>query len=232
MSALHPTVLIINAEPQVRRYLQSAMTAAGYRTASIDTAAMSLDILGPRPPHAMVLDLDVSDPGAKELLAGARRTFQGPIIVVSSSTREIERIDALDLGADAFFAKPFSAGELLARLRVAFRQRIESKGGKPVVKALDVVIDLINRTVSLQEQAIPLTAPQYQILARLAEGCGGVLTHQDLVAGEDTDGGARSPQNVRFLVRQLRQKLERDPYNPRVIKTDRGVGYRLIISPQ
>ena len=183
-----------------------------------------------RAPNAVVLDLDVGDMDGKAQLAQARSALKGPVLVVSSSEREIERIDALDLGADAVFAKPFSALELLARLRVAFRQRILGTGRKPVVEAKDVTIDLVNRTVRLKENMVELTTQQYWVLARLAQCGGGVLTHLDLIAGDDTDAGARSLQNIRFLIRQLREKLEHDPEKPKIIKTDPRIGYRLAVS--
>ncbi len=183
-----------------------------------------------RPPDAVVLDLVIGNMDGKALLAEARGSFEGPILVVSSGGREIEQIDALDLGADAFFVKPFSAREVLARLRVAFRQRIVGKGGRPVVEAADVTVDLINRTVRWKGRIVDLTAQQYWVLARLAESGGGVLTHHDLIKGDGADGGARSLQNTRFLIRQLREKLEHEPEKPKLIKTDHRVGYRLVIS--
>ena len=230
MSALHPEILIVDADPQVRRYLQSAMARAGYRPFSIDKGAFGLEIVTARPPDAMVLDLDLADADGKDLLRQARIGFQGPILVVSAGGRKIEEIDALDLGADAVFAKPFSAEELLARLRVAFRQRIVGAGGKPVVEAVDLTIDRVHRTVRLKDRQVPLSEQQYSVLIRLAEGGGAVLTHQDLVADKRADAASRSLHSIRLLIRQLREKLEQDPKHPRIIQTEHGVGYRLVVA--
>jgi two-component system KDP operon response regulator KdpE len=229
VSALHPEILIVDADPQVRRYLQSAMASAGYRPCSIDNAASVLDIVKAHPPDAMVLDLHLTGADAKTLLKQARKTFQGPILVVSAGGRKIEQIDALDLGADAVFIKPFSAEELLARLRVAFRQRIVCAGGKPIVEAADLTIDRVKRVVRLKDRLVSLSEQQYSVLIRLAEGGGAVLTHQDLLGERQAQKASRSLQSVRLLIRQLREKLEEDPKRPRIIQTQHGLGYRLVV---
>jgi two-component system KDP operon response regulator KdpE len=173
------------------------------------------------------MDLNIADMDGRALLAALRDSFFGPVVVLSKVKRQIETIDALDLGADDFVTKPFGAGELLARLRAVFRRRIVSAGRKPIVVAQELKVDLVCRTVTRDGVPVILSEQQYWVLARLAEACGGVLTHWDFLVGSQTDAGVKSLQNMRFLIRNLREKLECDPRCPNIIKTQHTLGYRL-----
>lgn len=227
MSALHPKVLVIDGDPQMYRYLHSAMTSVGYGADSSTSGTRGLERVVAHPPDAVVLDLDIADMDGKALLREMRANFYGPILALSTLNRQIETIDALDLGADDFVVKPFGAGELLARLRALFRRRILSSGGKPIVKAQGLSVDLVRRIVMLHGSPVTLSEQQYWVLARLAESGGGVLTHWDLLVGNQTDAGVKSLQNMRVLIRTLREKVESNPRSPQIIQTQHTIGYRL-----
>ena len=141
---------------------------------------------------------------------------------------EIEKIDALDLGADDYVEKPFGVGELLARLRVAARNRLSSVGAAPIVEAGALRIDLIQRLVTREGEGVKLSPREYELLARLVEGRGRVLTHQQLLTAVWGPAHAADVQYLRVFVGHLRQKLEPDPSSPRHIVTESGVGYRFI----
>jgi len=173
-----------------------------------------------------VLDLGLPDMDGKAALQKARAFYSGPILILSARDREIEKIEALDLGADDYVEKPFSVGELLARLRVALRHKVVKAGGEPKVKAGDFEIDLVLRLVSRKGEAVRLSPKEYDLLVRLAEGGGRVLTHKQLLTAVWGPAHEHDVQYLRVFVGQLRQKLERDPSTPVIITTEPGVGYR------
>jgi len=229
VSALHPKVLVIEGDPQLHRYLHSAITSAGYGADILSSATLGFERVVSHPPDAILLDLDMANRDGKAVLMEMRANFYGPILALSTLNRQIETIDALDLGADDFVVKPFGVGELLARLRALFRRRILSAGGRPIVRAQGLELDLVRRTVALNGAPILLSVQQYGVLARLAEAGGGVLTHWDFLVGSQTDAGVKSLQNMRFLIRRLREKLEGNPKAPEIIQTQHSIGYRLNI---
>ena len=227
MSALHPTILIIDDDPQIYRYLRPAMTEAGYSAVNNPSGLSGLQAINTNPPDAVILDIDIRDMRGEDLLARARGSFQGPILVLSARSRDIEKINALDLGADDFVAKPFGVGELLARLRVAFRRRMLRGGLNPIVRARGLTVNLVTRIVALRGVSVSLTPQQYAILACLASAGGAAVTHSELAIRSDPEGGAKSRQDLRILIRQLRGKIEETPKMPLIITTERNVGYRL-----
>jgi two-component system KDP operon response regulator KdpE len=173
-----------------------------------------------------VLDLGLPDMDGKETLQKARAFYEGPILILSARDQETEKIDALDLGADDYVAKPFGIGELLARLRVALRHRLIREGAEPVIKAGDVEVDLVNRRVTRASEPVRLSPKEYDLLARLAEGGGKVLTHRQLLTAVWGPAHEHDVQYLRVFVGQIRQKLEADPAHPALIVTEPGVGYR------
>lgn len=221
-----PRILVIDDEPQIHRFLQPALEAAGYEPIRADTAADGLKEIARKAPDAVVLDLGLPDFDGKEALAKARAFYEGPIIVLSARDRETEKIDTLDLGADDYVEKPFGVGELLARLRVALRHTLRSKGTEPVVTAGDLTIDLVRRLVTRSGQAVRLSPKEYDLLAQLVEGGGKVVTHRQLLTAVWGPAHEEDVQYLRVVIAQLRQKAEPDPSSPALIVTEPGVGYR------
>jgi two-component system KDP operon response regulator KdpE len=228
LTASRPRILVVDDEPQIHRFLTPALEAAGYEPVRVENGTDALREIARRAPDAVVLDLGLPDMDGKELLAKARAFYAGPILILSARDREIEKIDALDLGADDYIEKPFGVGELLARLRVALRHRIQREGAEPVVRAGELEVDLVRRLVSRAGQAVRLSPKEYDLLAALIEGQGRVLTHRQLLTAVWGPAHAHDVQYLRVFVGQLRQKLEADPAQPRHIRTEPGVGYRFM----
>lgn len=227
MTAFRPRILVIDDEPQIHRFLGPALDAAGYEPIRADDAAAGLRELARKPPDAVVLDLGLPDMDGKEALAKARAFYDGPVIILSARDRETEKIDALDAGADDYVEKPFGVGELLARLRVALRHRLERQGAEATIVSGNVEIDLVNRRVSRDGAFVKLSPKEYDLLACLAGGNGRVLTHRQILTAVWGPAHEHDVQYLRVFVGQLRQKLEDDPASPKLIETEPGVGYRL-----
>jgi two-component system KDP operon response regulator KdpE len=227
MTAFRPRILVIDDEPQIHRFLGPALDAAGYEPIRADDATTGLREIARKPPDAVVLDLGLPDMDGKEALAKARAFYDGPVIILSARDRETEKIDALDAGADDYVEKPFGVGELLARLRVALRHRLERQGSEPALQVGDVEIDLVNRRISKAGAPVKLSPKEYDLLASLAGGNGRVLTHKQILTAVWGPAHEHDVQYLRVFVGQLRQKLEDDPAEPKLIETEPGVGYRL-----
>jgi two-component system KDP operon response regulator KdpE len=228
MSAHRPRILVIDDEPQIHRFLGPALEAAGYEPIRADTAAQGLAAIAGRAPDAVVLDLGLPDMDGKDVLIRARAFYAGPIVILSARDMETEKIDALDAGADDYVEKPFNVGEFLARLRVALRHRLNQQGSPAVIEAGDLRIDLIKRLVTRAGQSVRLSPREYDLLARLVEGGGRVLTHRQLLTAVWGPANADDVQYLRVFIGHLRQKLEADPSSPRHLTTESGVGYRFV----
>jgi two-component system KDP operon response regulator KdpE len=177
----------------------------------------------------VLLDLGLPDLDGQEVLKRAREFYQGPIVILSARDREIEKIEALDAGADDYVEKPFRVGELLARLRVVMRrQQRQQDEPPPVVHAGDLIIDLPRRLVTRAGEALRLSPKEYDLLAKLAEADGKVLTHKELLVSLWGPAHAHDTQYLRVFIGQLRQKIEADPAEPRLILTQPGIGYRFM----
>jgi two-component system KDP operon response regulator KdpE len=226
VSAYRPRILVVDDEPQIHRFLGPALEAAGYEPVRADTAAEGLRELARKAPDAVVLDLGLPDMDGREAMEKARAFYEGPIVILSARDRETEKIDALDAGADDYVEKPFGVGELLARIRVALRNRLKREGAQPVIEAGEVEIDLVKRLVRRAGEPVHLAPKEYEVLAQLAGGGGRVLTHRQLLAAVWGPAHVQDVQYLRVCVAQLRQKLERDPAAPSLILTESGVGYR------
>ena len=226
MSAHRPRILVIDDEPQIHRFLSPALDAAGYEPIRADTAAEGLREIARQAPDAVVLDLGLPDLDGKAAMAKARAFYAGPIVVLSARDRESEKIEALDQGADDYVEKPFGVGELLARLRVALRRRIAGEGVEAVVASGDLKIDLVRRLVTREGGPVRLSPREYELLAQLVRGNGKVITHRQLLTAIWGPSHAEDVQYLRVFVGQLRQKIEPDPTQPRLVLTEPGVGYR------
>ncbi len=228
MSAHTPRILVVDDEPQIHRFLAPALEAAGYEPLRADTAADGLAAIARRAPDAVVLDLGLPDMDGKDALVRARAFYNGPVLILSARDMETEKIDALDAGADDYVEKPFNVGEFLARLRVALRHHLSRRGAAPVVQAGDLKIDLVMRLVTRAGAPVRLSPREYDLLSRLVEGGGRVLTHRQLLTSVWGPANVEDVQYLRVFVGHLRQKLEPDPSAPRHIVTESGVGYRFL----
>ncbi len=228
MTAHRPRILVIDDEPQIHRFLGPALEAAGYEPIRADTAAQGLATIAAKPPDAVILDLGLPDMDGKDALIRARCFYTGPILILSARDMETEKIDSLDAGADDYVEKPFNVGEFLARLRVALRHRLNQQGTPPVVEAGDLRIDLVKRLVTRGGQPVRLSPREYDLLARLVEGGGRVLTHRQLLTAVWGPANVEDVQYLRVFIGHLRQKLEPDPASPRHLTTESGVGYRFV----
>jgi two-component system KDP operon response regulator KdpE len=228
MPAHKPRILIIDDEYQIHRFLGPALEANGFETISAYTGAEGLAALAMRPPEAVILDLGLPDRDGQSVLEEARRLYQGPILILSARERETEKIQALDRGADDYVEKPFGIGELLARLRVALRNRVIQAGAAPVVRAGDIEIDLVKRIVTREAAPVRLSPREYDLLVQLVLGAGKVMTHGQLLRAVWGEAQAEEVQYLRVFIGHLRHKLEPDPASPKFIVTEPGVGYRFL----
>ncbi|HRM75750.1 MAG TPA: response regulator transcription factor [Paracoccus sp. (in: a-proteobacteria)] len=217
-------ILIVDDEPQIQRFLGHALVAAGYDICTAGNGAEALAQIATQEPDLMILDLGLPDMNGKEVLERLRLRSDLPVIVLSAHDQEMEKIMALDLGANDFVAKPFGIGELLARLRASLRPR---RAARPdVIRQGGLVIDLGAHLVSRDGEALRLTPKEFDLLAALASNGGRVMTHHRLLQLVWGPAHVDDVPYLRVFIGQLRQKLEQDPAKPALILTEPGVGYR------
>jgi len=225
MSAAPLKVLVIDDEPQIRKLLRMGLGSQGYEMLDAPDGRTALDLLTEKP-DLVILDLGLPDMQGLELLRTIRaRVEDVPIVVLSSRDDEAGKVQALDLGADDYVTKPFGMDELLARLRAAFRHQLQLHGERPVFRSGELSVDLVRRIVKMQDKEVKLSPKEYDLLRVLVQHAGKVVTHKFLL-GELWDR-LTDAQYLRVYVRQLRQKIEADPEQPKYIITETGVGYRL-----
>jgi two-component system KDP operon response regulator KdpE len=224
-----PLVLVIEDEPQMRRFLRAALESHGYRPVEAGNAREGLAQASGRTPDAILLDLGLPDGDGIDLTRRIREWSATPIIVISARGREQDKVSALDAGADDYLTKPFSLDELLARLRVALRHAARPDGGaaEPVFTVGDLRVDLERRQVLVADEEIHLTPTQYKLLATLVRHAGRVRTHRQLLKDVWGPNAVEQTPYLRVYMTQLRHKLEKDPARPRYLTTEIGVGYRL-----
>ncbi|MGB3878064.1 MAG: response regulator transcription factor [Shinella zoogloeoides] len=219
-------ILVVDDEPPIRKLLRVGLSAQGYVVVEAMNARVATELVKSERPDFIVLDLGLPDMPGHDLLARWRgEGVDLPIIILSSRTDEAGIVKALELGADDYVAKPFGMNELVARIRVALRHRLQSHGEKPVFQVGDLSVDLVKRIVKVAGEEIKLSPKEYDILRILVQHAGKVLTHRFLL--EQVWDGQTDVQYLRVYVRQIRQKIERMPDQPRYILTETGVGYRL-----
>ncbi len=221
------TILIVDDEPAIRRFLRNTLAVQDYRVVEAETAEKALWSARHEKPDMIVLDLGLPDRDGLELIRDWRAQSTIPIIVLSSRVDEKVKVAALDAGADDYMTKPFGVDELMARIRTAMRHRFTSQGTQPAFTTGDLEVDLVKRIVRVRSEDVKLSPKEYDILQHLVIHAGKVLTHSHLVReiwGHET---AVDVQYLRVYIRQLRQKLEKDPERPQFILTESGVGYRL-----
>ena len=230
MSDLAPTVIIVEDEKQIRRFVRAALETEGFHVFEAETVRQGLVEAGTRKPDLVILDLGLPDRDGIEFIRDLRSWSELPIIVLSARTNEADKIAALDAGADDYLTKPFGVGELLARVRVALRRREKTgEAGATEVEFGSVRIDLLNRNVKRDGQTIHLTPIEYRLLTLLVRNAGKVLTHRQILREVWGPSHVESNHYLRIYMGQLRHKLEENPAQPRWLQTESGVGYRLAV---
>lgn len=219
-------ILIVDDEPPIRKLLRVGLTAEGYSVIEASQAAMAIEQAKADPPDLIILDLGLPGMGGQSLLETWRAEgMTVPVIILSSRTDEGGIVKALESGADDYVAKPFGMKELVARISLALRHRLQLQGERPVFHSDGLSVDLVRRIVKVDDREVKLSPKEYDILRLLVQHAGKVLTHRFLLTqvwGENED-----VQYLRVYVRQLRQKIEKLPEQPHYLLTETGVGYRL-----
>lgn len=230
-----PVVVIIEDEPQIRRFVRSALEAEGWQVFEADTARKGLSEAGTRKPDLLVLDLGLPDGDGLALIRDVRGWSGVPIIVLSARSSEADKIAALDAGADDYLTKPFGVGELLARVRANLRRPRAAAGGGAAAEEADPVFRFgaveVDRTARLVRRCgaeVHLTPIEYRLLSVLTANAGRVLTHRQLLREVWGPSHAGQSHYLRIYMGHLRQKLELDPAQPQHLLTETAVGYRLV----
>ena len=231
MTSERPVVLVIEDEPQIRKFLRASLGAQGFSVEEAESGEQGLTMAANRRPEAIVLDLGLPDIEGVDLIRRLREWSALPIIVLSARTQESDKIRALDAGADDYVTKPFGVGELLARLRVAMRHAasVEGTNAATSIESGELKIDLAARRVTISGNEVHLTPTEYRLLAELAKHAGKVLTQRHLLKEVWGPGYSDRPHYLRIYMANLRAKLEADPAQPRRLLTETGVGYRLAL---
>jgi two-component system, OmpR family, KDP operon response regulator KdpE len=225
-----PTVLVVDDEPPIRRFLKSGLAAADYRVIEAKDGADALRALAAKKPDLIVLDLGLPDRSGFEVIELIRKQSPVPIIVLSARDDERSKVAALDCGADDYVSKPFGMGELTARLRAALRHAFHTQGATPLFTSGELTVDLVQRRVTRGSVEVKLSPKEFELLRHLVTHAGKVLTHRYLLRELWGPAHTNEVQYLRVLARALRQKIEPDPTRPIHILTELGVGYRLQLS--
>ena len=225
MSAGESRVLVVDDEPQIIRGLRVILTNAGYRVEEATTKKEALDAVSVRPPDAIVLDLVLPDGDGIDVCTEIRRWSQVPIVVLSAVGDEHQKVRALDAGADDYVTKPFGSEELLARMRAVLRRK--SDEGDAAVRVGELEIDLSDRAVRRDGEQLHLTPIEFDLLSKLAEHPGRLVTHRQLLQEVWGPGYEDETHYLRVHFAHVRAKIEPDPSNPRYVITEPGIGYRL-----
>ncbi len=225
------TVLVVDDEPAIRRFLKSTLESQGWAMVEAADAEAANRAVRHHRPEIILLDLGLPDRDGMALLPELKRLSDAAILVLTSRDDERSKVAALDEGADDYVTKPFSIPELLARMRTALRHRVQEQGGRPTVHAGELTIDLVLRRVVRADEEIRLSPKEWDILEQLAIHAGRVVTHGQILAKVWGRATETEQQYLRVYLRQLRQKIEPEPDRPRWLVTEPGVGYRLLAEP-
>lgn len=229
-SATTPTALLVEDEPQIRRFVRSALEEEGWQIFESGGLQRGLIDAGTRQPDLIILDLGLPDGDGVDFIKDVRRWSGVPIIVLSARVSEMDKIKALDAGADDYLSKPFGVGELLARVRATFRrQRQPGIGLDGIVQFGEVKVDMKARLVTKGGQMVHLTPTEYRLLTVLVTNAGRVVTNPQLLREVWGPSHSESGHYLRIYMGHLRQKLEDDPTQPRYLLTETAVGYRLLL---
>jgi two-component system KDP operon response regulator KdpE len=221
----HPHILVVDDEPQITRVLRTALAARGYEIRVANDGEMALEIMKDWSPNLIITDLMMPNLDGVQLTRRVRAMSEVPIIVLSVRGQERSKIEALDAGADDYITKPFSIGELQARVRAALR-RSPKPQTRDSIEIGDFVIDLASRQVKVRDTEVKLTPKEFDLLSYLAEHPHRVINHRTLLGAVWGEMSTEQPEYLRVFVGQLRKKIEKNPAEPRYLLTDRWVGYR------
>jgi len=222
-----PVIVLIEDEPQIRRFLRATLGSHGYRLHEAETGEDGLIEAASRQPDVVILDLGLPDVDGLQVIRRLREWSKVPVIVLSARGQEGDKVAALDAGADDYVSKPFAVGELLARLRVALRHAAAGESGEPTFTVGDLTVDQIKRQVRVDGREVHLTPIEYRLLTLLVRHSGRVVSQRQLLKEVWGPGQTEQTHYLRVYMGTLRRKLEKDPARPRYLLTEPGVGYRL-----
>ncbi|AXG49796.1 two-component system response regulator KdpE [Photorhabdus laumondii subsp. laumondii] len=222
------TILIIEDEKEIRRFVRLALEGEGYRVFDSDTLKWGLIEAGTRKPDLIILDLGLPDGDGINLIRDLRQWSAIPVIVLSARDKEADKVAALDVGADDYLSKPFGISELLARVRVALRRFARTNREESIVHFSDVVVDLVNRRITKNDEELHLTPIEFRLLGELLANSGKVLTQRQLLNQVWGPNYVEHNHYLRIYMGHLRQKLETDPTRPKHLLTETGIGYRFM----
>lgn len=223
-----PTILVIEDDKQIRRFLKALLSSQSYRVLEAETGKAGLLEATAHVPELIILDLGLPDMDGLEVLRGIREWSSVPVIVLSARGQEAQKVEALDAGADDYLTKPFGASELGARMRVALRHAARGGApGDPEFSVGELRMDLSTRRVRVADREVHLTPIEYRLLSVLVKHAGKVLTHTQILKEVWGPDCVFESHYLRVYMSQLRRKLEPDPTRPRYLLTESGVGYRL-----
>jgi len=223
------SVLIVEDEQAIVRFLRTALEADGLRVYDAGTLQRGLLEAATRKPDLVILDLGLPDGDGIDFIRDLRQWSQMPVLVLSARIEESDKIAALDAGADDYLSKPFGIGELQARLRVALRRHAGARQSDPLVSFSDIQVDLAARRITRNDEEIHLTPIEFRLLAVLLNNHGKVLTQRQLLSQVWGPNAVEHSHYLRIYMGHLRQKLERDPARPRHLLTETGIGYRFML---
>ena len=226
-AAAAPNVLVVDDEVQIRRFLRSGFELDGYSVNEAENGREAIRAATLRPTDLIILDLGLPDLDGSQVLERIRSWSNVPVIILSVKSSEMEKVRLFELGADDYVTKPFGMAELLARSKVVLRRKARATTGDSVIRIDNLKIDLAARNVFLRDERLMLTPKEYRLLQILAQYPGNVVTHQELLKEIWGLPHINDTHYLRIVVRKLRQKIESDPNQPRILLTELGVGYRL-----
>jgi two-component system KDP operon response regulator KdpE len=229
MSTNSPLLLLVEDELPIRRFLRASLAGEAYRLVEAENGQQAIKLAAQQPPDLVILDLGLPDVDGQDVLRQLREWLQAPIIILSVRDQEQQKVTALDNGADDYLTKPFSTGELLARIRVALRHaaHVRAENESATFACGDLKVDLAARRVFMKEEEVHLTPIEYKLLTTLVRHAGKVLTHHALLKEVWGPHHVHETHYLRVFMAGLRRKIEADPAQPRYLLTEQGVGYRL-----
>ncbi len=229
MNLITTHILIVEDEVEIRRFLRLTLQAEGYTVHEADTLRRGLIEAATRRPDLLVVDLGLPDGDGVNLIKELRQWSAAPVIILSARSNEDEKIRALDVGADDYLVKPFSTGELMARVRAQLRRsQKQTVDGSSTIRFGHITIDLARRVVACDEKPLHLTPIEYKLLTHLASQPDRVITHRQLLQFLWGPGHMEDTHYVRVHMGNLRKKIEKNPSIPEHLLTETGVGYRFV----